>query len=278
LIVVSSPFRAACIQLNAGNDLSANITEVAAQIGAAAADGAHFIALPENALFMPASAAEARAHAKPEDEHLAVAALSDTASAAGVWLLAGTVAVAVDDGRLANRSLVIGPDGSVTARYDKIHMFDVDLAGERAYRESETYRPGEAAVTVDLPWIRLGLSVCYDVRFPGLYRALAQSGASMLAVPSAFTAATGKAHWHTLLRARAIENACYVIAPAQCGVHPGGRQTFGHAMIVSPWGEILAEAGEIPGRIEAQINPAEVAEARRRIPVLDQERPFTTPG
>jgi predicted amidohydrolase len=157
-------------------------------------------------------------------------------------------------------------------------MFDVDVPGERAYRESETFRPGAAAVTMDLPWMRLGLSICYDLRFPALYRALAHAGAGMLAVPSAFTATTGKAHWHALLRARAIENACYVIAPAQCGAHPGNRRTFGHTVIVSPWGEVLAEAGDVPGRIEAEIDPAAVAEARRRIPVLDQERPFTPPG
>ena len=266
------------MQLNAGNNLSANIDEAVHQVASAAAAGAGFVALPENALFMPENAADARAHAAPEHAHTGVAAMREAASNSSIWLLAGTIAVEVDDGRLANRSLVIAPDGSIAARYDKIHMFDVDIPGEQPYRESETYRPGRAAVTVDLPCMRMGLSVCYDLRFPSLFQSLAHAGATMLAVPSAFTAATGAAHWHALLRARAIETGCYVIAPAQCAAHPGNRRTYGHAMIISPWGNVLAEAEGEPARIEAELDPAVVEEARRRIPVLNQRREFTAPN
>ncbi|MDA1132813.1 MAG: carbon-nitrogen hydrolase family protein, partial [Proteobacteria bacterium] len=212
-----------------------------------------------------------------EGQHPAVAAFAAAAARAGIWLLGGTVAVAADSGRLANRALVFAPDGAIAARYDKIHMFDADLPGQRPYRESDTYRPGDAAVTVDLPWLRLGLSVCYDVRFPALYRSLALAGAGLLAVPSAFTAVTGRAHWHVLLRARAIETGCFVIAPAQCGEHPAGRATFGHALVVSPWGEILADAGETPGAVFADIDPAAITEARTRIPSLRHGRPFSEP-
>ena len=270
-------FRAACVQLSTGGVLAANIEHAVARIHEAAEAGADFVALPENVAFMAENAADVRAHAAPEESHPAVAAFRDAAAKANVWLLAGTVAVTLDDGRLANRSLVISPEGAVAARYDKIHMFDVDLLEERSYRESETYRPGVAAVTADLPWLRLGLSVCYDVRFAALYRALAQAGAGMLAVPSAFTAVTGKAHWRVLLRARAIETGSYVIAPAQCGDHPGGRSTFGHALIVSPWGEVLAEAKDNPTVLLAEIEPTRVAEARLRIPSVTHDRPFTPP-
>lgn len=275
--MTASPFRAACVQLNAGNDLSANLAAATAAIAAASSSGAAFVALPENAALMPASAADARAHAAPEDQHPAVAAYAAAAARAGVWLLAGTVAVAADSGRIANRALVFAPDGAVAARYDKIHMFDADLPGQRPYRESDTYQPGDAAVTVDLPWLRLGLSVCYDVRFPALYRSLALAGAGLLAVPSAFTAATGRAHWHVLLRARAIETGCYVIAPAQCGVHPAGRATYGHALVVSPSGEILAEAGEAAETVFADIDPAAIAQVRTAIPSLRHGRPFSDP-
>ena len=270
-----TPFRVACIQLSAGDSLRANVAEAVRQIRSAHADGADFIALPEHAALMAAGHRQARANATREEAHPAVDAFRDAAATTGSWLLAGTVAVEVDDGLLANRSLLIAPDGTVAARYDKIHMFDVDIPGERRYAESEVFRPGEVAVTADLPWIRLGFSVCYDVRFPALYAALARDGAGMLTVPSAFTAVTGRAHWHVLLRARAIETGCYIVAPAQCGTHAGNRRTFGHALVVSPWGVILAEAGDAPARITAEIDPAAVAEARRRIPALANARRFS---
>jgi predicted amidohydrolase len=177
----------------------------------------------------------------------------------------------------ANRTHVIAPDGKIAAVYDKIHMFDVDLGNGESYRESATLKPGNQAVTGDLPWGRLGLSICYDLRFPHLYRALAKAGADFLTIPAAFTRTTGKAHWHVLQRARAIETGCFVISPAQCGRHAGDRETYGHALIVNPWGEVLADAGEEPGFILAKINPAEVAEARRKIPCLTHDRDFHGP-
>lgn len=180
------------------------------------------------------------------------------------------------NGAIANRLLLIRPDGEVAARYDKIHLFDVDLP-DRTYRESQTFRGGDQAVVADLPWLKLGLSVCYDVRFPQLYRALAKAGAGMLAVPAAFTQITGQAHWHVLLRARAIETGCFVVAPAQVGVHPGGRRTFGHSLVVAPWGEVLADAGDTQGIVTATIDPARIAEARARIPALGHDREFRAP-
>jgi predicted amidohydrolase len=176
---------------------------------------------------------------------------------------------------LANRSFLIDPKGAVRARYDKIHMFDVDLGKGEVYRESKSYAAGTKAVTARLPWGRLGMTVCYDLRFPQLYRALAQEGADFLSVPSAFTRPSGSAHWHVLLRARAIETGCFVFAPAQCGVHEGGRKTYGHSLIVDPWGEVLADGGNEPGFITARIEPERVIEARRRIPSLDHDRRFS---
>ncbi len=179
--------------------------------------------------------------------------------------------------KLANRSLLIDPAGHIAARYDKIHMFDVEIPDGQSYRESRVYEAGTEAVTAELPWGRLGLTVCYDLRFPYLYRSLAQAGAQFLSIPSAFTRFTGQAHWHVLLRARAIETGCFVFAPAQCGSHDGGRETYGHSLIVAPWGEVLADGGEEPGVTLAEIDPAEVAKARTMIPALDHDRPFAAP-
>ena len=271
------PFTAACVQVNAGDDISANVEAAVRLIGEAADAGADFVALPENVALMPAGAAEAKAKAADEARHPALAPLQQAARDGAVWLLVGSIAALAVDGRLSNRSLMIDPDGGVAARYDKIHLFDADPGGERPYRESETYAPGGEAVVVGLPWLKLGMTVCYDVRFPHLYRALANAGAGMLAVPSSFTARTGRAHWHVLLRARAIETGCFVIAPAQCGSHPGGRQTFGHSMIVDPWGKVLAEAGDEPGIVSADIDPGLVVQARGRIPALDHDRGFSAP-
>jgi predicted amidohydrolase len=192
-----------------------------------------------------------------------------------VWVHAGSLAVLVDDGKVANRTYVIDPNGAVAASYDKIHMFDVDLGNGETYRESATFHAGNAAASVDLPWGRLGLTICYDLRFPHLYRHLAQAGADFIAVPSAFTRVTGEAHWHVLLRARAIETGCFIFAPAQTGTHARGRQTFGHALIVNPWGEVLADAGTAPGIITAKIDPAEVGKARGRVPAIGLNAPFS---
>jgi predicted amidohydrolase len=270
----SQSFTAACVQVNAGNDLNSNIDSAVRGIAQAGSDGADLVALPENVAMMPGSRAEAIQHAADVADHPAVQAFQSAARTAGVWVLAGTVGVPAVDDRMASRSLLIAPDGTVNAQYDKIHMFDADPGDAKPYRESETYHPGSEAVLATLPWLKMGMTVCYDVRFPGLYRQLAQAGAGMLAVPSAFTETTGQAHWHVLLRARAIENACFVIAPAQCGSHPGDRRTYGHSMIIDPWGEVLAEAAEEPAIISATIDTALIAKARTRIPALGHDKNF----
>jgi deaminated glutathione amidase len=221
--------------------------------------------------------------ATPESTHPMLAAFTDLARETGAYLLLGSIVVregVVRDGadeRLRNRSFLIAPDGGVVQRYDKIHMFDVALEGGESYRESSAFRPGEAAALAALPWGLLGMTVCYDLRFPQLYRALAQAGARFLAVPSAFTVPTGRAHWHVLLRARAIENFCFVFAPAQWGEHAEGRRTYGHSLIVAPWGEVLAECAEGTGIALARIDPAKTEEARRAVPSLTHDRPFAPP-
>jgi predicted amidohydrolase len=217
------------------------------------------------------------AKAMPEAKHRALAAFRGLARDTGLWVHSGSLTLRLDHDRAANRCYVINPEGEVVGRYDKIHMFDVDLGNGETYRESATFFPGERAVVVGLPWGQLGLSICYDLRFPHLYRDLAKAGAEFLAVPAAFTRTTGRAHWHVLLRARAIETGCYVFAPAQCGEHAGGRQTFGHSLIVSPWGAVLADGGEEPGFVMARIEVAEVAEARRKVPSLDHDRSYVGP-
>jgi predicted amidohydrolase len=233
--------------------------------------------MPENVTMVVQGRAKVLARARPEQDHPAIPFFRDLARETGAWLLAGSLAVKLDEERVANRSLLIAADGAVVARYDKIHMFDVDLADGESYRESATFRPGDRAVVAQTSWGGVGLSVCYDLRFAYLYRALAQGGARVLTVPSAFTVPTGRAHWHVLLRARAIETGCFVIAPAQCGTHDAGRQTYGHSLIVSPWGEVLADAGEEPGVVTARIDPAEVERARAMVPSLRHDRRFEGP-
>jgi predicted amidohydrolase len=272
------PFRVACVQVNAGNDMDHNIWRALDAIRRARAGGAELVLLPENVVMMEFGRERILAQARRESEHPALAAFRDVARETGAWLQAGTLAILGDDGRASNRAYLIAPDGAVAAWYDKIHMFDVDLSATESYRESDTMRPGERAVVADLPWTRLGLTVCYDVRFAYLYRALAQAGASVLSVPAAFTVPTGQAHWHVLLRARAIETGSYVLAAAQSGLHPRERRTFGHSLIIDPWGTVLADGGEADFEIiHATIDPAQVAEARRRIPALTHDRPFTGP-
>ncbi|MGE5504675.1 MAG: carbon-nitrogen hydrolase family protein [Actinomycetota bacterium] len=270
-------FKAACIQVNAGNDLMPNCEAAAHLAVEARAAGADLILMPENVAMMEWGRSNIVLKASPEDEHLALKFFRDLARELGCWLHIGSLAVLLDGGMVANRSFVLRPDGSIAARYDKIHMFDVDLGLGETYKESATFQPGDSAVAVDLPWGRLGLSICYDLRFPHLYRALAKSECDFIAVPAAFTRTTGKAHWHVLLRARAIETGCYVFAPAQCGDHVNNRQTYGHALIVSPWGEILADALEQPGWVMAEIDRRKVDDARKKIPCLDHDRPFALP-
>lgn len=269
-----STLRVACVQLNTQADSAANLAAIQTGVAEAAERGALFVTLPENALLMQPEFTQLKAESSTESQHPGIRALRALAQEHSVWLLAGSVAVQPDTpdptGRLMNRSLLLSPTGDIAARYDKIHLFDVDLGTQDRsgghYRESARMLPGTHPTIAKLPWGLLGMSICYDVRFPELYRHLTRQGAAMLTVPAAFTHVTGAAHWHVLLRARAIENSCFVIAPAQCGTHPGARETYGHSLIVSPWGEILAEAGDTPAVIVADLNLSEVAKARQKIP------------
>lgn len=274
---MSASFKAACVQVNASDDMAGNIKTAVGFIHEARAAGADFVSCPENVSFIGATTTESRDRALPESEHPALAAFSGAARETGIWLLGGSLGIRHDDGRVTNRSFLIGPEGEISARYDKIHMFNVDLKGGESYCESEIFQPGGCAVTAPLPWGKLGMTICYDMRFPYLYRALAHAGADIVTAPSAFTKPTGEAHWHVLLRARAIETGSFVIAPAQCGEHAGGRKTFGHSLIINPWGEILADSGVSPGVSLAEIDMERVAEARRMIPSLQHDRPFSGP-
>ncbi len=270
-----STFRAACVQLCSGDDVGDNIRDAAKWIRAAAKDGAQFIATPENTTLMAPDAGAKLAQSFDEAHDPALPVFSDLAKELGVWLLIGSLAIRVSETKTANRSFLFSPDGNIAARYSKIHLFDVDLPSGETYRESNTVAGGEEAVVAETPWGRIGLSVCYDMRFPRLYRALAKKGAFAFTAPSAFTETTGKAHWHVLLRARAIENGAFMIAPAQGGLHANGRRTYGHSLIVSPWGEIMAEAGTEPGIVTADIDPQWSAEARAKVPSLNHDREFT---
>lgn len=273
-------FRLGCVQVNAADDMAANLDAAEGFARVAARDGARLIAFPENVAFMAPDGVGVREAARAEAEHPALARFRDLARELETWLVVGSLGIAGADseGRVANRSFVIDAGGEIVSRYDKIHMFDVVLPGGESYRESSTFCPGSRAVATDTPFGRLGLTICYDVRFPYLYRALAQAGAELIAVPAAFTRTTGTAHWHTLLRARAIETGAYVFASAQCGTHPRGRQTYGHSLIIDPWGEVLADGGDAPGFICADIDLARVAQVRAQIPALKHDRDFTGPA
>lgn len=274
---MSAKFMAACVQVTAGRELAPNI-ETALRLGREARRmGADFITFPENVTMIEPVGAEAVRKALPEAEHPAIPAFRALARETGAWILAGSLSIKAGETKYANRSLLFDSGGTIVGRYDKLHLFDVDLAGGERYRESERIVPGERAVLAATPWGLLGMTICYDVRFPQLYRALAKAGATMFTVPAAFTEQTGRAHWHILNRARAIECGAFVIAAAQCGTHAQGRRTYGHSLIVDPWGEVLAEGGETEGVIVAEIDPAKSAEARRRIPALQHDRPFSAP-
>lgn len=269
--------RVACLQLTSTPDPAQTLADALALADQAREQGAALIATPENTPIM-AGRRDLAATAVAESAHPAVAAFRDYAARHQVWLLIGSVAVAGAGDKLANRSLLIDDRGEIRARYDKIHMFDVDLADGERYRESDNYRPGERACLAETPWAPLGMTICYDLRFPALYRSLAQAGARILSIPSAFTRPTGRAHWHVLLRARAIETGCFVLAPAQCGVHYGKRATYGHSLIIDPWGAVLVDGGGgAPGVITADLDLAEVDEARRMVPSLGHDRPFSDP-
>src|SRR5256886_6672736 len=281
---MSAGFTAACIQFTAGPDPEPNLQRVSELIRQARDAGAELIMTPEVSNFIE-SGRRRRDKARPEAEDPFLAGMRELARETGAWILVGSLVIdptgepsaEAGEERLANRSFLIDAQGGIVARYDKIHMFDIDLPGGESYRESNAYRPGGRTVVAETPWGRLGMSVCYDVRFPHLFRALAQAGADFLAVPSVFTVPTGRAHWHVLLRARAIENACFVFAPAQWGEHTAGRKSYGHSLIVDPWGEVLADAGEGVGIVSARVDAARIAEVRGMVPSLRHDRAFTTP-
>ena len=281
---MSTGFTAACIQFTAGPDPEPNLRQVSELIRQARGGGADLIMIPEVSNFIE-SGRRRRDKARPEADDPFLAGMRELARETGAWILVGSLVIdpagepgaETGEERLANRSFLIDAQGGIVARYDKIHMFDIDLPGGESYRESNAYRPGRTTVVAETPWRRLGMTVCYDVRFPHLYRALAQAGADFLAVPSVFTVPTGRAHWHVLLRARAIENGCFVFAPAQWGEHAGGRRSYGHSLIADPWGEVLADGGEGTGIITAQIDPERIAKARGMVPSLQHDRGFTPP-
>jgi deaminated glutathione amidase len=270
----TTKFRAAVVQLRSGREIAPNMATALDLIRKAAADGAHYIQTPENTPLMELDGNRLFERIRPENETAVLGEFAAIARDLRIWLHVGSLAVQVGKRKAANRAFIFAPDGSVAARYDKIHMFDVDLPSGESYRESKNYDPGGTAVNVRLPWGILGVTTCYDLRFPEHYKALAQAGADFLAVPAAFTKITGEAHWHVLLRARAIETGCFVLAAAQGGLHENGRSTYGHSLIISPWGDILAEAGDEPCVIGTEIDPAEVAAARQKIPALNHVRPF----
>jgi len=266
----------ACLQLNSGSDMGANIRHIAEMVAQAAAGGATFIALPENCFLMEEPGQGAQRVLHDMASHPGVEAALRMAGQHGVWLLVGSVAIKIDDsGKTVNRSLLFDDKGKLAAHYDKIHLFDVQLPGGEVYAESARFLPGNKKVTAAIPSALLGLTICYDVRFPQLYRDLAQAGVSILMVPAAFTAVTGEAHWHVLLRARAIENGCFVIAPAQTGTHPGGRKTYGHSLVIDPWGQVLVDGGTQPGIVMAQLDLDMVAQVRSRIPSLTHDRTYS---
>lgn len=270
----------ACVQFTAGLQWSDHAEEVARLVRMAAGTGAKFIATPENTGGMVKNREELKEQAPTIDTHPAVPAFSELARETGAWLLCGSVAVrpSAAASRPVNRSLLFAPDGSIAAHYDKIHLFDVDLPGGESHRESALFDSGDSAKLADIGGVKLGLTVCYDLRFVSLFRSLAQAGAEIIAVPSAFTVPTGEAHWEVLLRARAIETGAFILAPAQTGLHPNGRRTWGHSLIIDPWGRVLADAGDKPGVAVAVIELNRVREVRQVLPQLEHDKPFSPPA
>ena len=274
--------RAGLIQLCSSDRPEDNLAAASDLIRQAAADGAHLVLTPQVTNCVSLSRSHQKNVLREEDDDPVLAGLRDLAAELGIHVLIGSLALKTGGERFANRSFLVGPDGAVIARYDKIHMFDVEIGGGEAYRESDGYRPGSQAVTAPLPGATLGMTVCYDLRFPALYRSLAQAGAGILSIPSAFTVPTGQAHWEPLLRARAIETGAFVLAPAQTGTHPAGegrkqRRTYGHSLAVDPWGEVLLDMGESPGAAVVELDLDAIAHARKRIPSLTHDRAFGPP-
>jgi predicted amidohydrolase len=277
---MSTMFRAGLIQTNVSNDMAENVAFIRGETRRARDAGADFIMTPENTGLIGANRSETLEKAQTEDTHAMLAACRAAARETAAWFLLGSIHVRVPgEEQIRNRSYLIDASGAVVASYDKIHMFDVQLAGGESYRESSTFKPGEKSVLAETPWGVLGMTICYDLRFPYLYRDLARAGAIMLSIPSSFTVPTGQAHWHTLMRARAIETGCFVFAPAQVGTHKGSnRKTYGHSIAVAPWGEVLADAGgEKAGFVVAEIDLGKVAEARKMVPSLQHDRTYAAP-
>ena len=269
----------ACVQMTSAQDPADNMPVIEARLRKAAALGAQLIALPETCVFMERGRKAMQARLTAQKDNPDVKQIAALTAELGVHVLIGSTVLASDDTpKAVNRSLLLAPDGAVAAQYDKIHMFDVTLANGETHAESANYQPGNTLSLADIGGMKLGLSICYDVRFPTLYRRLAQAGADIISVPSAFTRPTGKAHWHILLRARAIETGCFIIAPAQVGAHENGRETYGHSLIVDPWGHVLAEAGDDDDMILADLDVSLVEKARAQIPALAHGRGFTTPA
>jgi len=268
------PFRVALIQLTTGNDPEAAGVILEEQIEKAALGGAKLITTPETSHLMEMNRARVLEKARYEAEEPLLGQIQALAKAHGIWIHLGSLIIKVADDKLANRSYLINSDGDVTATYTKLHLFDVDLGGGEVYRESALYQAGDAGVVTETPWGKIGLSICYDLRFPSLYRMYAAAGADILMVPSAFTKPTGEAHWHTLLKARAIENGAFVLAAAQTGMHATGRETYGHSLAIDPWGEVLTDAGTSTGVFFADLDLEKVAKTRKRMPSLSHVRDF----
>lgn len=271
---MSASFVAACVQVNAGADIESNLEVAATLARQARAQSAELITFPENVSLMLKQPTVISASALPESNHPALPFFTALALELEAWIVIGSLGIRLEDGMLANRSFLLDPSGEIKARYDKIHLFDVSLPSGEQYHESATIRPGERAVLASTAWGLLGMTICYDVRFAPLYLTLAQAGARFITIPAAFTALTGQAHWQTLVRARAIETGCYILAPAQCGIHDGGRATYGHSMIVDPWGRVLAEAGDSPSIVTATIDPFLVEQTQRSVPAIFNHRSF----
>lgn len=269
--------KSACIQTNSGPNIEGNLKTIEPLIRTAAKNGAQLITLPENVCAMVRGREKIAALATPENDHPGIPFFSRLAKETGAWILCGSATIADGGTKFFNRSYLFNAQGVIAARYDKIHMFDADVGTGEKYRESENFQSGARAVIAESPWGKIGLTVCYDVRFAYLYRALAQAGAGIITVPAAFTVPTGQMHWEVLLRARAIETGAFILAPAQCGEHDGGRRTYGHSLIIDPLGKILAEGGEKPEIIMADLDLAKIDEARKMLPSLQHDRKFEGP-
>lgn len=272
-----SKLRIACIQTNSSPNPEENIAIVSVLIREACAAGAEFITTPEVVGMLEPDRIAALSKAQSEEKHQVLSAFQELALELGIWLLIGSISIKVSDTKLSNRSFLINPNGEVIARYSKIHMFDVKVGDGNQYLESKTYEPGSKAVIAETPWGLMGLTICYDIRFPNLFRDLAKAGAKVIFSPAAFTRVTGEAHWHVLQRARAIENGCYIVSPAQVGTHANNRKTFGHSLIVNPWGEVLADGGTETGFIVSELDLGAVDICRSKVPSLYNDQAYLKP-